>query len=280
LLGGMKSFWVRYRRSRAAVAGIVLIFFFVTLAALAPLLSTFDPLEMVGKPFLPPGDEHLFGTDDLGRDVYSGILHGARISLVVGFLAAATSVAIGVSVGGLSGYYGGKIDDLLMRITELFLVLPRFLVALVMVALFGSSVLNVIFVIGILSWPGTARLVRAEFMSLKEREFAQAAKALGASDGNLILDEILPNASPSIIVNGSLQVASAILVEGGLSFLGLGDPNMPSWGLMLGNAQRFIRTAWWMAVFPGISIFLVVLGLNLVGDGLNDALNPRLKERQ
>jgi len=261
------------------VLGVVLTVFFTTLALMAPLISPYDPLRMVGQSFRPPEDKHPMGTDDLGRDIYSGMLFGARISLMVGYLAAAASIAIGVIIGGVSGYYGGRIDDIMMRITELFLVIPRFFLALILVALFGASVWNLIFAIAILSWPGTARLVRAEFLSLKEREFVDAARTLGAGDLNLIVDEILPNATPPIIVNGSLEVARAILLEAGLSFLGLGDPNMASWGYMLNNAQRFIRQAWWMAIFPGLAIFLVALGLNLVGDGLNDALNPRLKER-
>ena len=273
------GFWRRYRRNRAAVIGLATTCFFVAIAFAAPLISPFDPLRMIGRPFETPNDAHPMGTDDLGRDIFAGVLYGSRISLLVGFLAAATSTAIGIFIGGLSGYYGGHIDDILMRITELFLVIPMFFLALIMVALFGANMWNIILVIGVLTWPATARLARAEFLSLKEREFTDAARALGASDRNLIFDEILPNAIPPVIVNGSLMVARAILTEAGLSFLGLGDPTVASWGIMLNNAQRFIRQAWWMAIFPGLSIFLVVLGLNLVGDGLNDALNPRLRER-
>jgi peptide/nickel transport system permease protein len=275
----MMKFWRRYRKNRAAVFGFFVISLFVLLAIATPLISPFDPFKMVGQPFEPPSLSHPMGTDDLGRDICSGVLYGARTSLLVGFLAAATSTLIGILVGALAGYHGGYLDDLLMRITELFLVIPAFFLALVLVALFGTSVWNVIAVIGFLTWPATARLARAEFLSLKEREFADAARVLGASDTNLIFDEILPNALPPIIVNGSLQVARAILVEAGLSFLGMGDANLGSWGLMLNNAQRFIRQAWWMAFFPGCSMFLCVLGLNLMGDGLNDALNPKLRQR-
>jgi peptide/nickel transport system permease protein len=273
-----KAFWNRYRRNKAGVIGLAITCFFITLAFLSPLISPFDPMKIDSHPFLAPNSKHPMGTDDLGRDVFSGVLYGSRISLFIGFLAAATSTAIGVVIGGLSGYYGGRTDDLLMRITELFLVIPRFFLAILLVGFFGSSIWNVISVVGILSWPGTARLVRAEFLSLKERQFVDAARVLGASNANLIFDEILPNASPPIIINGSLEVARAILIEAGLSFLSLGDPVQPSWGIMLSNAQRFIRYAWWMAFFPGLSIFTVVVGLNMMGDGLNDVLNPRLRE--
>jgi peptide/nickel transport system permease protein len=275
----LKDFWRRYRKNRAAVAGMILLCFFVILAVLAPLFSPFDPLRMVGPSFSRPGGNYLMGTDDLGRDVYSGVLYGARASILVGFLAAATSTLIGVFIGALSGYYGGRFDDVLMRITEIFLIIPQLFLALILVALFGPSVWNVIFVIGILAWPGTARLVRSEFLSLKEQVFVEAARALGAGNRNILFDEILPNVTSPIIVSGSLQVARAILVEASLSFLGLGDPSISSWGIMLSNAQRFIRHAWWMSFFPGLSIFLLVIGLNLIGDGLNDALNPRLKEK-
>ena len=274
----VKEFWLRYKRNRLAVVGLVLSCLFVLVAVMAGMLSPFDPMRMVGHPFLFPDYGHLMGTDNLGRDVCSGVLYGARISLLVGFLAAATSIGLGVVVGGLGGFFGGIVDNVLMRLTELFMVIPRLFLALILVALFGASVWNTIFVIGILSWPTMARLVRAEFLSLKDREFVLASRAVGSNNYVLIFHEILPNALPSIIVNGSLEVAKAILTEAGLSFLGLGDPRVPSWGVMLGNAQQFIRNAWWMALFPGLAIFLVVLGLNLFGDGLNDALNPRLKQ--
>jgi peptide/nickel transport system permease protein len=200
------------------------------------------------------------------------------MSLMVGILAALTSSVIGIAVGAIAGFMGGKIDDVLMRITELFQVMPKFFLALMIAFFFGPSVWNIIFVIGILSWPSTCRLVRAEFLSLKEQEFVLAARSIGARKSSIIFNEILPNASPPVIVNASLQVASAILIEATLSFFGLGDPSWVSWGRMLYDAQRLLRVAWWVSFFPGASIFLVVLGLNLVGDGMNDALNPRLRE--
>jgi len=259
--------------------GIGIVLFFGGLALFAPFLAPFNPLATGKDSFHRPDSRYLMGTDDLGRDLFSGVLWGARTSLLVGILAALTSTLIGVVVGALAGYYGGMTDDLLMRITEFFLVIPRFFLVLVIVALFGSSIWNVILVIGILSWPVTARLVRVEFLSIKEKEFIEASRAAGATDLRIILRHILPNATPPIVVSGSLQIARAILLEAGLSFLGLGDPNQMSWGVMLYNAQRFLRHAWWTALFPGIAIFLVVMGFNLVGDGLNDALNPKQKGR-
>jgi len=273
------QFWNRYKKNRAAVVGLIIVCFFILVSVFAPRIVSNAPFSLVANRFIPPSDEYPMGTDDLGRDVFSGVVYGSRVSLLVGFMAAATSTFIGTLIGAFSGYHGGRIDSMLMRITEVFQVVPRFFMALILVALFGASVWNVIFVIGILSWPVTARLVRAEYLSLKEREFIEAATALGMGHLRIVFSEILPNALPPIIVNSSLQVGSGILVEAGLSFLGLGDPSMISWGYMLNNAQRFLRQAWWMASFPGMAIFLTVLGLNLVGDGLNDALNPKLKER-
>jgi len=276
----MQEFWKKYQRNRAAVFGLYVVLVFLVMAVLSPWLAPFQPLSIGKDSFRPPDSTYLLGTDDLGRDLLSGVLWGARVSLLVGLLAAFTSTLIGVIVGSASGYYGGWADDLLMRLTEFFLVIPRFFLALIIVALFGSSIWNIIFVIGILSWPVTARLVRAEFLSLREKEFVEGVRAIGAPDRWIILRHMLPNAGPPIVISGSLQIARAILMEAGLSFLGLGDPNQMSWGVMLYNAQRFLRHAWWTATFPGLAIFFIVMGFNLVGDGLNDALNPKQKGKE
>ena len=276
----LREFWRRFQKSRSGLIGLALVIGFILLAILAGVIAPFDPMDTKsGTPFQGPGSVHYFGTDDLGRDVFSGLLYGARVSLAVGFLAAITSSIIGILVGSLAGYFGGWIDDLLMRVTEMFMVIPVFVLALLLVALFGPSVGNVIVVISILSWPGTARLVRAEFLTLKSREFVEAARSLSAGHLDIIFSEILPNALAPVVITASLRVATAILIEAGLSFLGFGDPNTVSWGLMLYWAQNFIRRAPWMAVFPGLAISLTTLGFNLIGDALNDALNPRLKER-
>jgi len=276
----MRDLWKKYKKNRAAVFGLILIGLFVSIAVLAPLLAPFEPLRTGKDSFQRPGSRYLLGTDDLGRDIFSGVLWGARTSIMVGLLAALTSTVVGVTAGALAGYYGGGLEDILMRVTEFFLVIPRFFLVLVIVALFGNSIWNVIFVIGILSWPVTARLVRVEFLSIREREYVEGARAIGASNLRIMFSHILPNATSPIVISGSLQIARAILMEAGLSFLGLGDPNQISWGVMLNNAQRFLRYAWWTAVFPGMGIFLVVMGFNLVGDGLNDALNPRQKGKE
>jgi peptide/nickel transport system permease protein len=275
----MKDFWHRFRKNRAAVVGLMVVLLIAVIALIAPILPIVNPFKMGGMALSPPTLTHFMGTDDLGRDVMSRIMHGARISLMVGLMASLTSTLIGIFIGSLSGYYGGWIDDLMMRITELFQVIPRFFLALIFVAIFGPTMWNIIFVIGFLSWPITARLVRADFLSLKTRDFIEASRALGQNDLYLIFVDILPNATPSIIVNSSLQVAQAILLEAMLSFLGLGDPQSISWGQLLNSAQLFIRQAWWMVVFPGLTISITILGLNLVGDGLNDALNPRMKNK-
>lgn len=274
------EFWRRYKKSRAALLGMAIIITFIAIAFSAPLISPYDPWHIdFSQKFQEPGSMHLMGTDQFGRDILSRVIYGSRVCLMIGFVAAAISALIGILMGATSGYFGGKVDDILMRFTEMFLVIPRFFLILLIVALFGGSIWNVMIVIGITSWPGTARLVRASFLSLKEREFVEAARLVGSKDSRIIFKHILPNALSPVIVNSSLRVAGAILSEAGLSFLGLGDLTHITWGQMLNRSQLFMRIAWWMAVFPGLMIFLTVLSLNLIGDGLNDALNPRLKEK-
>jgi peptide/nickel transport system permease protein len=276
----LRGFWRQYKKNRAAVIGLFILAGICTIAIAAPLITWYPPLRSnIADPFIPPTANHPFGTDDLGRDLYSTAVFGTRTSLTVGLLAAGISALIGILVGAFSGYYGGKADDLLMRISEIFLVLPTFLLALIIVAMFGASIQNIIFAIGIVSWPRTARLLRAQFLSLKESDFVEAARVLGSKNVDIMFSEILPSAIFPVIVNSSLEVATAILTEAGLSFLGVGDPNVPSWGIMLNNAQSYLQTAWWMAAFPGLMLLLTCLSLNLVGDGLNDYFNPRLKER-
>jgi len=279
LVRDLLGFWASYRKNKGAVAGLIIILFFLAVGLAAPIIAPNPTKVGVGPRFTPPSWEFPMGTDNLGRDMFQGVVSGARISLLVGFSAAGTSMIIGVIVGAFSGYVGGRVDGILMRITEYFQIVPSFFLALIMVTLLGGSIWNVVIVIAVLSWPRVARLIRAQFLSLKEKEFIEAARAVGESTGYIIFGEILINALPPAIVNSSLEVGRAIIVEAGLSFIGLGDPNKVSWGYLLRNAQEFLRSAWWMAVFPGVCIFLLVTALNLVGDGLNDVLNPRLKER-
>ena len=274
---GFREFWQNYKKNKAAVFGACVVAFFLLVAIFGPGFAPYAPLELSEEPFLYPSFTHFLGTDNIGRDAFSGVIYGARASLMVGLFAVLTSSVIGILVGALSGFYGGRVDDFLMRITEMFQVLPRFFLAIVFVAFFGASMWNIIIVIGILTWPTTARLLRAEFLALEKREFVEAARAMGRGDISLIVVEMLPNAISPVIVNASLQVAGAILLEAGLSFLGLGDPSVVTWGFMLHNSQEYFHQAWWLAAFPGMALFLTALALNLMGDGLNDALNPRLR---
>lgn len=275
----LKKFWMTYRKNVSAVFGLGITIALVILALAAPVLTPFQPLRLVAIPFLHPSQEHPMGTDFLGRDNFSEVLYGARTSLLIGFLAAATSVLVGIAVGALAGFYGGVRDEVLMRITEVFQVVPQLFLVLAAVAIVGSTVWNVVWVIGLTSWASTARLVRAEFLTLRERPFVEAARVAGASDSQLIWTEILPNATAPIVVNSSFMVARAIILEASLSFLGLGDANVPSWGRILQEAQSYLQRAWWLSFFAGLFIALAVLGMNLLGDGLNDALNPRLRQR-
>jgi len=270
--------WLKYASNRSALLGIVILSFFIILAVLAPIIARHAPFRIVAKGLQPPNLAYPMGTDDLGRDILSGFLFGSRVSISVGLTAALFSIAIGILVGSVSGFLGGSIDDLFMRGTDFFIMLPRFFLAMFLATIFGTEIYITIVIIGVLSWPGTARLVRSRFLSLKEKEFVQSARAIGASNFLLIFREILPNAISPAIVNGSLEVGNAILLEAGLSFLGFGDPNNPSWGFMLSIAQHFLSIAWWMAVFPGIGIFLTILAANLVGEGINEMTEPKSRE--
>ncbi|QDW36877.1 ABC transporter permease [Bradyrhizobium sp. KBS0727] len=268
------SFIVRYPR---LVAGLVIIASIVLSAAGAPFVFPFSPWEMRGAPFLPPGSpDFLLGTDALGRDVAAGIAHGALVSLLIGGVSTVVALGIGIGLGGTAGYVGNRIDDAIMRFTEFFQTIPSFLFAILLVAIFNPSILSIIVAIALVSWPPIARVVRAEFMTLRQREFVQAADVLGVSHLRIMFQTLLPNALPPVIVLASLMVANAILAESALSFLGLGDANWMSWGFMVGAGRSVIRIGWWVSVLPGLAIFVTVLGLNLVGEGLQILLNPRL----
>lgn len=268
--------------SPSAVLGGALLALVAVAALLAGLLHPGDPLDMVGPPFLWPGEDPSLplGTDLMGRDLAAGLMHGARVSLAVGLASAAIALLIGVTVGALAGFYRARVDAVLMRVTEFFQTIPAFLLAIVLVAVLSPSLGTIVFALGVTSWPGIARLVRAEFLSLREREFVQASIALGAGDAHLILREILPNAWTPVIVSTALLVANAILSEAGLSFLGLGDPNVVSWGSMIGLGRDALRTGWYMTAIPGLAIVATVLGLNLLSDALHAALNPRLRRQR
>ena len=273
-------FWA-FLRNRGAVCGLVILALVAAMAATAPIIFPFSPWDMQGAPFARPGEEGFWlGSDSLGRDVAADIAYGAYVSLLIGAVSTLAALAIGVTLGAIAGYAGGLLDDAIMRFTEFFQTIPSFILAVVLVAIFTPHLSSIVAAIAIVSWPPVARVVRAEFLTLRQREFVQAAEVLGRSQAAIVFRDILPNALSPIIVLASLMVASAVLLESALSFLGLGDPNLMSWGFMIGAGRSVLRLAWWMSVFPGLAIFLTVLALNLVGDGLNDALNPRLARRR
>lgn len=276
-----RGVWRALLRNPSALAGMILLAAFVVLALSAPHFFPGDPLDMAAAPFEWPGADALYplGTDSLGRDVAAGVAHGTRVSLLIGASAAAIGLLIGTLVGAIGGYFGGVLDDVLVRITEIFQTVPSFLLVIVIVAIGRPSVTIIALAIGIASWPTVARIVRAEFRTLRQADFVLAARSQGFSNARIIFGEILPNALPPVIVTASVMVASAILIESSLSFLGMGDPNVVTWGGMIGAGRDALRTAWYLTAIPGAAIVLAVLALNLLGDGLNDALNPRLRER-
>ena len=290
------TFWTRLRRHRLAIAGFVVLILMVLAAVFAKFLAPFDPnfidnVHWQGNP-LPPCFQdgslcggHLLGTDEVGRDLLSRLLFGARISLEVGIFTVVIEILIGTTLGALAGYYGKWVDWIIMRVTDVFLSIPLLPLLLVLTAIVAASsskaALNfgvIVLIIGALSWPSVARLVRASFLTLREREFAEAARAVGNSDGRIIFRHLLPNAIAPIVVQATLDVANVIVLESTLSFLGFGiQPPTASWGNMLANAQANLQIAWWAAVFPGLCILVTVLAINYIGDGLRDALDPNMK---
>ena len=280
-LSPWREAWRVFRSNKAALLGLLMLTGVLAMMLLGPDLYGVGPFDISGAPFTPPFTDPTvwLGTDYLGRDVLAGVLVGGRATVWVGLAAAAVAVSIGVTLGALAGYFGGWVDLVLSRVTEFFQVLPSLLFAMVLVTLFEPSLTVVVFAIGIVAWTGTARLARAEFLRLTHLEYANAARAMGAGHLRLMLREILPNALPPLIVSATLIVGAAILFEAGLSFLGLSDPNVMSWGMMIGSNRRNILECWWAVTFPGALIFLTVLAVSLIGDGLNDAFNPKLHLR-
>lgn len=282
VIGPWKIMWKRLRRNKLAMLGLIVIIIMAIAAIFAPFLTPYgrDAVNLVNGN-AKPSSEHLLGTDSLGRDILTRLLYGARISLTVGFVSTGIRIVLGVLLGGIAGYYGKSIDNVIMRVADVFACLPFLPIAITIVAMLKPSIYNIMLVIGVLGWPGIARIVRAEILSLREREFMEAATALGISDFRKIVAHLLPNTMASVIVSATIGIAGAILTESSLSFLGLGvAPPTPSWGNMLTDAknQYVLKNRWWQWIPPGLAIFVTVMSLNLLGDGLRDALDPRLKQ--
>jgi peptide/nickel transport system permease protein len=277
----MKSdFWYRFLKNKMAVAGAVVVVLLFVVSFLAPWISPYDPNEInLLNVLSSPSHAHLFGTDQLGRDVMSRMIWGAGISLKVGFVATGIAILIGAILGAVAGYYGRWVDAVIMRFVDIMLCFPSFFLILAVIAILEPSIWNIMIVIGLTSWMGITRLVRADFISLKERDFVQAARGIGASDVRIIFRHILPNAMASVLVAATLGVAGAILTESALSFLGIGvQPPTPSWGNILTAGKDNIDIAWWLSLYPGLAILVTVLGYNLLGEGIRDSLDPRLRE--
>lgn len=274
----MKTFWTRFLGNPRVYLGLVWLGLLFAVAVSADILAPVDPFTIVGKPMAAPGPGFWLGTDSLGRDVLAGLIHGSRATILIAVLATVAAVAFGTLVGAVAGYYGGLIDDVLMRFTEFFQTIPSFLFAIVLIAILSPSPISLVIAIATVSWPPIARVVRGEVLTVKSREFVQAAVVAGQGDAAILLKQVLPNTLSPLIVTGSLLIATAILVESALSFLGLGAPNLMSWGFMIGAGRSFLREAWWLVTVPGVAILITVLAINLIGEGLNDALNPRLAD--
>ena len=277
-----RRIWRTVRKHPSITLGVMLMLAVALVAIAGPFLFPGDPWDMAGPPMLWPGDDPAYplGTDFMGRDLATGMAAGARVSLLIGLVSTALAATLGITVGALGGYFGGRVDTTLMRVTEVFQTVPKFVLAVVLVAIFKPSVTTVVVAIGVVSWPATARLVRAEFLSLRGREFVLAAETIGISHLRIIVTQVLPNALPPVIAMATLTVATAIQTEASLAFLGLGDPNVMSWGTIIGGGREQVADAWYICGLPGFAIVVTVLAFNLIGDGLNDALNPHLRQRR
>lgn len=265
------------RGNGMGLAGLVLLAAIALVAVLAPLIAPGDPFRMDWTPFLPPGGEHLLGTDNIGRDVFALMVHGTKVSLLFAFGAAGVSLLLGMGLGGIAGYYGGIIDDVISRLSDAFLIIPRLFLIIVIVAMFGSQLWMVVFIIGATLWPANARIMRAQVLSLRGRGFVQAARVAGGGDAAIIFGQIAPNSLGPVLANSVLQMAYAVLTEASLAFLGLGDPNVPSWGQILYAGQNYLSSAPWLMIFPGLALAVLLLALHMVGNALVEALNPKLR---
>lgn len=276
----MADFVRRFRRNKLAVFGAFLTASILLIAILAPYIAPYDyRVQNLDNRLAEPSSEHLLGTDQFGRDIFSRLIVGARVSLTIGVFAVIIAMFIGSSLGLLSGFFRGRVDNAIMRFTDIMMCIPALFIMIVIVALFGPSLTKTIIVIGAVYWTGTARLVRAETMSISERGFIEAALASGATPGRTIFHHVLPNVSASLIVQTTLMLGRAILIEASLSYLGLGaQPPLPSWGNMVSDGQKFLAFAWWQSMFPGLAILITILAFNLLGDGVRDALDPKLSQ--
>jgi peptide/nickel transport system permease protein len=273
------AFWKPFLASRMGPIGLAILVLVALAAIFAPVIAPDGPFKLGAPRLLAPGKEgHLLGTDHLGRDMFAQIVYGARVSLTIGLVAASISLVVGVLIGGVAGYFGGWWDILLGRITDMFLIIPAFFLIIVVVATLGSSIIYVMVVIGLTAWPTSARLMRAQAIGLRDRTFIQALRALGETGPRILFRHVIPNGIQPLIANATLDIASAILIEAGLSFLGLGDPNKATWGRMIFDGRTTILTSWWASVLPGVAIVITVLGFYLVGDGISYVLNPRSRK--
>lgn len=271
----------RFARNKGAVLGLVILVLVIASALFAPLIIDKDPLRIVARPEIWPltNAQYPLGTDSMGRDILALVLFGARTTIIIGFVAALAATTLGVIIGAFAAWFGGWVDEILTRLTELFQTVPNILLIMTVVAILGQTIGNITFAIGITMWPPIARLTRAEFLSLRDREFVLACRAMGMGNLRIMAAEILPNAIPPVIVLGSVIIGSSILFESSIAFLGLGDPNVASWGALIGDGRTLIRRSWYICAIPGLAIMFTVLAMNLIGDGLNDALNPKLRDR-